>query len=134
MRLDVLDESEFFFEHANIRRKDTGQPFDIWIDEKGCERNVQHNEPRFKFSANGIELDIILHNDDKIEIVNNSKEIKKFKHSKEAVNFVQTFKQPLRMHWNHDLTTYELIKVLRDVYKNDTAILDAISKALKDTI
>lgn len=135
MKLVFEDEKDrFFYEHANIRSKDTKQPFDLWVDEHGCDRNVQHNEPRFKVTANNIQLDLILHKDDSIEIVNSSSDIRKFKHSKEAVNFIDKFKEPLRAHWNHDLTTYELTHILRKVYGSDKEILDVLSDVITNGI
>lgn len=128
MKLQVLEEDRFFLEHANLRSKDTGQPFDVWLDELGCDRNVKHNEPRFKFTANNIQLDVILHNNGELEIVNNPREVRKFKHSKKVIDFIKKFEEPLRKQWNHELTTYETMHLIRTVYKTDMDVLDALSK------
>ena len=123
-----LDDDRYFFEHANLKQKDTGEPFDVWFDEMGKLRNVQHNEPRFKFKSNGIELDIILHSDDTLEVVNPIRDIKKFKHLKKAEEFIRKFEKPLRMHWNQDLTSLELMYIIRSVCKNNEELLDVLSR------
>ena len=125
-----FDKDGSLYEQANLKPKTTGQKFDFWVDEAGCDRNVQHNEPRFKPKANGVQLDVILHNDDTIEIVNGAREIRDFKYSKEAVDFVDRFKIPLRMHWNHEIETAELASIIRMVFKKDVDVLDAISRVV----
>lgn len=77
IKIDLVDDDRYFFEHANIQARDIKQPFDIWVDEIGKDRNVKHKEPRFKVKANNVELDIILHNNGDIETVNDKRDIKK---------------------------------------------------------
>jgi hypothetical protein len=67
-----------------FRPKTTGQPFDIWVDEFGKDRNIKHHEPRFKVTSNGVELDLILHKDNSVEIVNDAQTIRKFKNGKKS--------------------------------------------------
>lgn len=38
------------------------------------------------------------------------------------------------MHWNHEIDTGDLATIMRTVYKNDTDILDAISKVVTGEI
>lgn len=125
MKLDFID-TKYLYEHARLRNKVTGQPFDIWVDEFGKNRNVQHNDPRYKVTANGIEIDIILHKNDDIEFVNDSSEIRKFSFGKQAVKFIYKFKDVLRMQWNQEIDTYELGTIIRLVeiqgYDMNTAI------------
>lgn len=134
IKVDLVDDDRYFFEHANIQARDIKQPFDIWVDEIGKDRNVKHKEPRFKVKANNVELDIILHNNGDIETVNDKRDIKKFKYHREAVEFIDKFKEPLRAHWNHDVTTYELIKILRKTYKTDAEILDVLTDVINNGI
>lgn len=138
MKLYVEDCENTLFEHANLRQNTTGQPFDLWLDEAGCDRNVQHNEPRVKVRENGIELDIIIHNNGKLEIVNDERDIRKFKHSKEAVEFIDAYKDVLRMHWNHEIDTGDVAVVMRSFKrikeKDAIAILDLLDKVIKGEI
>ena len=131
MILEYVNDN-YLYEHANIRSKVTGQPFDIWVDEFGKTRNNKHNEPRYKVTANDVELDIILHGDDSIEIVNDTQDIKKFKHSKEAMDFIEKFKLPFRMQWDQQIDTYELTTIIRSTQKQGFDIIDAIDKVLRD--
>ena len=130
MKLEyVHDTDSTLYEHANLRKNTTGQPFDLWVDEFGVDRKTTHNNPRFKVKANGIELDIMLNDNGSVEIVNKYKtEIRKFKYAKQAVNYIKKFQKPLEMHWNHEIDTGELAAILRMVYKTDCEILDALSK------
>jgi len=125
------------YEHANLKQNTTGQPFELWLDEFGKDRKVQHNEPRFKVKANGIELDCILHSDDTIEIVNNTRDIQKFKYAKEAENFIYTYRNLLRMHWNHDADTGDVaivMKMLKSKKVTTEDILDMLSKVQNDLL
>lgn len=131
MILEYVNDN-YLYEHANIRSKVTGQPFDIWVDEFGKTRNNKHNEPRYKVTANDVELDIILHGDDSIEIVNDTQDIRKFKHSKEAMDFIEKFKLPFRMQWDQQIDTYELTTIIRLTQKQGFDIIDAIDKVLRD--
>ena len=116
------------YEHAILRTKITGQPFDLWVDEFGKTRNTKHNEPRYKVTANGVELDLILHENDDVEIVNDSKTVRKFKYAKQAVDFIKKFSIPLRKQWDQEIDTYELGTVIRLTQKQAMDILDAMSK------
>ena len=130
--MKLITEMETLYEHAILRTQTTGQPFDLWVDEFGKDRKTKHNEPRFKVSANGIELDIILHSNDTTEIVNGGRKIQKFKYAKEAQDFILKYKDPLRAHWNHDIDTGELSAVFRLTKKQRMDILDALSQVIAD--
>ena len=137
MKLYVEDSNGALYEHANLRTNTTGQPFDLWLDEAGCYRNIQHNEPRVKVKENGVELDIILHKDGTLEIVNNARDIQKFKHSKEALDFIERYRDVITMHWNHEIETGDVVVTMRK-FKNKLAtkdeILDIIEKAMNGEI
>lgn len=118
---------------ANLRNKTTGESFDLWIDEAGSDRNTSHNEARFKPKANGIQLDIILHNDGTTEIVDTDPgKIAKFKYAKEAIAFIERFQKPLLMHWNGEIETAELAAMIRLVVKKHFDIPTAIEMVLND--
>ncbi len=125
------------YEHANLKQNTTGQPFELWLDEFGKDRKVQHNEPRFKVKANNIELDCILHSDDTIEIINNNKDIQKFKYAKQAKDFIYVYRNLLRMHWNHDVDTGDVaivMKMLKSKKVTTEDILDMLSKVKNDDL
>lgn len=132
--MKLITENETLYEHAIFRRQTTGEPFDLWIDEFGKDRKVSHNEPRFKVSANDVELDIILHSDDTIEIVNNKRDIQKFKYAKEATKLIKDYREALRAHWNHDIDTGDLAMVFKLTKKDRTKILDILSKIASENV
>ena len=118
---------------ANLRFKTTGEPFDLWVDEAGSERNTQHDAPRFKPKANGIQLDIIIQNDGTAEIVNTDpRDIQKFGYAKEALAFIERFSAPLLMHWNGEIETGELTAIIRLVVKKHYELDDAIYAVIND--
>lgn len=129
MKLEIY---EPLYEMANISRNTTGENFELWIDDSGKDRNVGHNLPRFKPKTNGIELDIVI-DGDKIYIDNpNPRKIKKFKYSKEALEFVERFKKPLLMHWNREIDTAQLGTIFTLVIKKKYTIEDAIKFVIED--
>lgn len=133
IREDVINGQESIYGMANLKPKETGQPFELWVDEIGSDRNVGHNNPRFKPKANGIQLDIMLNSNGKAEIVNaDSRKIQKFKYGKEAVQFIERFSEPLMMHWNGDISSSELTAIIRLVVKKKYSIDDAIEAVLND--
>lgn len=122
------------YEHAILRTQTTGQPFDLWVDEFGKDRKTSHNEPRFKVSANGVELDIVLHSDGNTEIVNNKREIRKFKYAKQAEQYIKKYEKPLLAHWNHVIDTGDLSIILRKTKNNTDELLNLLDKAIKNQL
>ena len=47
-----INESEILCEFANIPKKYTNLPVNLWLDEQGASRHMQHNIPRLKFQNN----------------------------------------------------------------------------------
>lgn len=122
----MIREMDYFYEMANLKSKDTGESFDMWIDEVGKNRGTKHNLPRFKPKKGGVELDIIIDGD----IVKFDKQptnkLHKFGPYKDALKFVEKFKKPLLMHWNQEITTLELGNIIALVNKKKFTIDDAI--------
>lgn len=129
MKLEVY---EPLYEMANFSRNTTGENFELWIDDSGKNRNVGHNLPRFKPKANDIELDIVI-DGDSIYIDNaNPRDIRKFKYSKDALDFIKRFKKPLLMHWNREIDTAELGLIMKLVVKKNYTVDDAVKAVLND--
>ena len=130
---DVINGVSSIYGMANLKPDKTGQPFELWVDECGSDRNVGHNNPRFKPKANGVQLDIMLNSNGKAEIVNtNSRDVQKFKYAKEAIKFIEDFQKPLLMHWNGEIDSSDLTMIIRFVVKKNYAIDDAIETVLND--
>ncbi len=130
---DVINGVTSIYGMANLKPREIGESFELWIDELGSDRNVGHNNPRFKPKANGIQLDIMLMRNGKAEIVNaDPRKIQKFKYGKEAVRFIEKFSEPLIMHWNGDISSSELTTIIRLVNKKNYSIDNAIEAVLND--
>ena len=122
----------YLFEMANLRTPTTGQPFEFWVDEVGSERKVEHNLPRFKVRANGVELVILLMTYKATILNNNDRQIRQFRYGKQATQFVLDFAEPLRMHWNGAIDTGQLSAIMRLVSKQGYSVKDATDKVLSD--
>ena len=120
------------FEMANLRTATTGQPFDFWVDEAGSTRKVEHNLPRFKVTANNVDLDIMLLKNKPFIVNNNERVIQKFKYSKQALMFVSDFYLPLMLHWNGDIDTGQLSAIMRLVHKKNLTVAEATDAVLND--
>lgn len=118
---------------ANLKPRETGQPFELWVDEIGSDRNTEHNKPRFKPKANGIQIDIMLNKDGNAEIINSDpRKIQKFKYAKEAIHFIEKFSKPLLMHWNDEISSSELTSIIRLVERKNYTLDSAIDTILND--
>lgn len=133
IREDIINEQESIYGMANLKPREIGESFELWIDELGSDRNIGHNNPRFKPKANGIQLDIILLRNGKAEIINaDPRKVQKFKYGKEAVRFIEKFSEPLIRHWNGEISSSELAAIIRLVVKKKYSINDAIEAVLND--
>ena len=49
-----------YFEIANLRKHESGLPYDIWLDSAGYKRNTPHNVMRIKVSIDHEPITIII--------------------------------------------------------------------------
>ena len=112
MKLSIKEDN-YMYEMANLQSKDTGEPFEFWVDDVGKDRGGKHNFPRFKPRKSGVELDIIIDGNDIRFDKQPTNKLHKFGPYKDALKFVEKFKEPLLMHWNKEITTAELANIIR---------------------
>ena len=130
---DVVNGVESIYGMSNLKPSKTGQPFELWVDEIGSDRNVGHNLPRFKSKANDVQLDIILDENGNAKIINtDTRKIKKFKYAKEAVKFIEKFQKPLLMHWYGEIDSADLANIIKLVEKKNCSLDSAIDTVLND--
>jgi hypothetical protein len=119
---------------AALRSNDIRESFELWFDEAGKDRNVEHNLPRVKARANGAEIEVIFEEGQPVHIKSttgrDAQNIKAFKHGRQAVAFVSKFQKPMRMHWNHEITTTELFMIIQLVVKKNMNLDDAMDSAI----
>lgn len=101
MKLTIREDTNMLYEMSNFSRVSLKQPFDLWVDDVGVDRNTKHNLPRFKAKNNGAEIDLVIdtRNNNEVSIDSPQSAIDEFKKSKEAVEFAERFKKPLLMHF-----------------------------------
>ncbi len=102
----VTEKRQMCYEMANLPKKESGLPYDIWLDSAGCDRNVQHNHPRIKVSVNGELIPVILYSKTKIEAQ------KEFLKSGTIINWITEHFETLRDHWRRKLTDREALNLL----------------------
>lgn len=130
---DVVNGVASIYGMSNLKPSKTGQPFELWVDEIGSDRNVGHNLPRFKSKANDVQLDIVLDENGNAKIINtDTRKIKKFKYAKEAVKFIEKFQKPLLMHWYGEIDSADLANIIKLVEKKNCSLDSAIDTVLND--
>lgn len=110
-KLNNLDE-DYFFEMANAVKKDTGLPYDIWLDSKGVERNVSHNSPRIKVEVDGRLIPVLISDNPQIPDDVLAKGVKPFRKFNEIRKFIITHKDILLKHWNKELSDLEILTLI----------------------
>lgn len=119
---------------ANLQHDDINQPFDIWIDEFGKNRNTTHYLARFKPRRSGQSLEIVVKKDWTVDFGAACTESQKRKfgksESKKAIQFIDTYKKVLVMHYNGELTTVQLSAILLLAIKGKVDLDEAISTVL----
>lgn len=123
---------------SSLKPTDIDEKFEIWFDEEGKNRDVSYNLPRVKCKANDSEIVIKINTDGSLEIHNpngryNSK-IKKFRYSKDALKFVEKFKEPILMHWNQEISTLQLFKIIDYAITNNCDANISIKHILSESI
>ena len=118
---------------ANLTRSDIDEQFEVWIDEAGKNRKVPHGA-RIKAEANNVEISIKLLTDGTIDFVNpkgkfNDK-IKKFQYGNDALAFAERFQAPIMMHYNKEISTTDLLLIIRLVIKRGKSVEEAIQEVI----
>lgn len=117
MRKYIRTSTEPIFAMARIKPYRLHEPFGIWMDDAGNARLAGQLEPRFKFFANDIELEFVLHSEDSIEVVNNgetqTQNILKFNYVNEVKQFIQQYWDLLLLQWNNKIDAMEFLDIIR---------------------
>ena len=93
------------FEMANLRKQESGLPYDIWLDSAGYKRNTPHNVMRIKVSIDN-EL---------IPIIASQRDIrpqKHFKRENEIILWASNNYDTLFRHWNGKLSDRQALNLL----------------------
>ena len=94
------------FEMANVSKKDTKLPYDIWIDSEGKHRKTKQNCPRLEVDCNGDRIPVSISEDPVILLRKNIPEFPKIK------IWIKKYSVVLLQHWNKEITDKEALNQL----------------------
>ena len=102
----IINKSNELFEMANVSKKDTKLPYDIWIDSEGKNGNTKQNYPRLKVDYNGVRIPVSISEDPKILVKKKIPEFPKIK------AWIMKYSVVLLQHWNKEITDKEALNQL----------------------
>ena len=111
----ILSENELqksYFEMANFQTKDSGLPQNIWFDEVGKDRKLNHNIPRVKIGKAEIPVSISENPEILVSILESKEQEEGLKGVSEIQRFIADNHEVILQHWNKEITTYELFCIL----------------------
>ena len=91
---------------ANVSKKDTKLPYDIWIDSEGKNGKTKQNYPRLKVDYNGDRIPVSISEDPEILV---KKKIPEFSIIK---SWIRKYSIVLLQHWNKEITDREALNQL----------------------
>lgn len=118
------------FEMAKVTRQKSGQPFDIWIDSLGQERNTKHNNPRIKAINNNVEVIAGFDNGEYTNFQTPKGKLQKFGEAIALKKYVIKMKPVIELHWEGKIDDGDFINIAKFVAQGYD-VLDAVDKAIK---
>ena len=113
--VEILDE-DLLFEMARLDKKDTGLPYDLWIDGMGKDRNNEHHSPRIKVEIseeNRIPFEISDDPDIPESVKKNG--YKTFPHIKEVKQYVKAYKKVFMAHYLRQINDKQALSLLNKI-------------------
>lgn len=95
-----------YFEMANLRKQESGLPYDIWLDSAGCKRNIPHNVMMIKVSIDNELIPVIIASQRDI------RPQKHFKIENEIISWASDNYYTLFKHWNSELSDRQALNIL----------------------
>ena len=118
------------FEMAKVTRQKSGQPFDIWIDSLGHERNTKQNNPRLKATNNDVEVVAGFENGEYTNFQTPKDKLQKFGEATALKKYVFKMKPVIELHWEGKIDDGDFINIAKFVAQGYD-VLDAVDKAIK---
>lgn len=100
------NEKHSCFEMANLRKQESGLPYDIWLDSAGCTRNTHHNMMRIKVGIGDELIPIIIASQRDI------RPLRPFKRENEIISWVSDNYDTLFKHCNGELSDRQALNLL----------------------
>ena len=101
-----LEEKYTFFEMANLRKQESGLPYDLWLDSTGCTRNTQHKVMRIKVGVGDELIPVVIYSKRDI------RPLRPFRMENEIVSWVCDNYDTLFKHWNGKLSDRQALNLL----------------------
>ena len=95
-----------YFEMTNLRKQESGLPYDIWLDSAGCKRNIPHNVMMIKVSIDNELIPVIIASQRDI------RPQKHFKIENEIISWASDNCYTLFKHWNSELSDRQALNIL----------------------
>lgn len=98
--------SSSYFEMTNLRRQESGLPYDIWLDSSGHLRKTRHSHFRIKVSVDNMLIPVVIKSMEEI------KPLKPFKGSAKIISWIRDNYEILFSHWNGELSDIQALSML----------------------
>lgn len=121
---------EQVYEMAKLTRQKSGQPFDIWVDSLGNERNTKHNNPRIKATNNGVTVIAGFENGEYINFQTSKDKLQKFGEVTALRKYVIRMQPVIELHWEGKIDDGDFINIAKFVAQG-YEVLEAVDKAIK---
>lgn len=95
-----------YFEMANLRKQESGLPYDIWLDSACYKRNTPHNVMMIKVSIDNELIPVIIASQRDI------RPQKHFKRENEIISWASDNYYTLFKHWNSELSDRQALNIL----------------------
>lgn len=95
-----------YFEMANLRKQESGLPYDIWLDSSGYKLNTSHNVMRIKVNIDNEFIPVIIASQRDI------RPQKHFKREDEIILWASNNYDILFKHWNNELSDRQALNIL----------------------
>lgn len=120
---------EQIYEMANLTRRNSGQPFDIWVDSSGDNRNTKHNNIRIKAKNNGVEVIAGFENGEYTNFQTPKDKLQKFGEATALKKYIIKIRPLLELHWENKIDDSTFLNAAIFV-KKGYDVLDAVDKAI----
>ena len=94
------------FEMANLRKQESGLPYDIWLDSAGYKQNIPHSVMRIKVRIDDEFIPIIIASQRDI------RPLRHFKGENEIISWTSNNYDTLFRHWNGELSDRQALNIL----------------------
>lgn len=94
------------FEMANLRKQESGLPYDIWLDSSGCTRNTHHKVMKIKVGVGDELIPVVIYSKRDI------RPLRPFRRESEIVSWVCDNYDTLFKHWNGELSDRQALNLL----------------------